>query len=72
MALRHDSPTWLLILLSAATLPTALSVVMLGPLLVALAHEFQTSVALAGQRAAATWVAHLHERLRTCHFLMAR
>ena len=54
MALRHDSPTWLLILLSAATLPTALSVVMLGPLLVALAHEFQTSVALAGQLAAAT------------------
>src|SRR5882724_884846 len=54
MALRQASPTWLLILLSAATLPTALSVVMLGPLLVALAHEFQTSVALAGQLAAAT------------------
>jgi len=54
MALRQASPTWLLTLLSAATLPTALSVVMLGPLLVALAHEFQTSVALAGQLAAAT------------------
>jgi MFS transporter, DHA1 family, inner membrane transport protein len=54
MALRQASPTWLLIVLSAATLPTALSVVMLGPLLVALAHEFQTSVAVAGQLAAAT------------------
>ncbi len=54
MALPHASPTWLLIVLSAATLPTALSVVMLGPLLVALAHEFQTSVAVAGQLAAAT------------------
>jgi MFS transporter, DHA1 family, inner membrane transport protein len=56
MALRQASPTWLLILLSAATLPTALSVVMLGPLLVALAHEFQTSVALVGQLSAATAV----------------
>ena len=54
MALRQVSSTWLLIVLSAATLPTALSVVMLGPLLVALAHEFQTSVAVAGQLAAAT------------------
>jgi hypothetical protein len=48
------SPKWLLILLSATTLPTALSVVMLGPLLVALAHAFQTSVAVSGQLAAAT------------------
>jgi predicted MFS family arabinose efflux permease len=54
MALRQASPTWLLILLCAAALPTALSVVMLGPLLVALAHEFQTSVAVVGQLAAAT------------------
>jgi hypothetical protein len=34
MVLHQASPTWLLIVLSAATLPTALSVVMLGPLLV--------------------------------------
>jgi hypothetical protein len=54
MVLHQASPTWLLIVLSAATLPTALSVMMLGPLLVALAHEFQTSVAVAGQLAAAT------------------
>src|SRR5919108_2891451 len=54
MAPRQASPTWLLILLCAAALPTALSVVMLGPLLVALAHEFQTSVAVVGQLAAAT------------------
>lgn len=54
MAPRQASPTWLLILLCAAALPTALSVVMLGPLLVALAHEFQTSVAIVGQLAAAT------------------
>jgi hypothetical protein len=40
-------------LLCSAALPTALSVVMLGPLLVALAHEFQTSVAVVGQLAAA-------------------
>jgi hypothetical protein len=54
MALHQASPTWLFIVLSAATLPTALSVVMLGPLMVALAHEFQTSVAVAGQLAEAT------------------
>jgi predicted MFS family arabinose efflux permease len=54
MAPRQASPTWLLIVLCAAALPTALSVVMLGPLLVALAHEFQTSVAVVGQLAAAT------------------
>ena len=62
MALPQASPTWLLIVFSAATLPTALSVVMLGPLLVALAHEFQTSVAVAGQLAAAT-----AEALRLAH-----
>ena len=44
----------LLILLSAAALPVALSGVMLGPLLVALANAFQTSVAMVGQLAAAT------------------
>ena len=54
MAPRQASPTWLLILLSAAVMPTALAGVMLGPLLVALAHEFQTSVAVVGQLAAAT------------------
>jgi predicted MFS family arabinose efflux permease len=54
MAPRQASPTWLLIVLCAAALPTVLSVVMLGPLLVALAHEFQTSVAVVGQLAAAT------------------
>ena len=43
---RQASPTRLLILLCAAALPTARSVVMLGPLLVALAHTFQTPVAL--------------------------
>ena len=53
MAPRQASPTGLLILLSAAVPDHALRV-MLGPLLVALAHEFQTSVALVGQFAAAT------------------
>jgi DHA1 family inner membrane transport protein len=44
----------LLLLLSVAAFLTLLSVLMLGPLLVALAHEFQTSVAIVGQLAAAT------------------
>jgi len=54
MVPRQASPIGLLILLSAVALPTALAGVMLGPLLVALAHEFQTSVAVVGQLAAAT------------------
>src|SRR2546422_333419 len=51
---RAASPTVLLILLSAAVFLTLVSVLMLGPLLVGLAHEFQTSVALVGQLVAAT------------------
>jgi predicted MFS family arabinose efflux permease len=41
-------------LLAAAAFLTLLSALMLGPLLVTLAHAFQTSVALVGQLAAAT------------------
>jgi predicted MFS family arabinose efflux permease len=48
MAPRQVSPTALLLLLSAAVFLTLVSVLMLGPLLVALAHEFQTSVAMVG------------------------
>ena len=44
----------LLILLSAAVFLTLVSVLMLGPLLVGLAQEFQTSVAIVGQLVAAT------------------
>jgi predicted MFS family arabinose efflux permease len=44
----------LLILLCAAAFPTALSLLMMAPLLVDLAQAFQTSVAVAGQLAAAT------------------
>jgi predicted MFS family arabinose efflux permease len=44
----------LLIVLCAVGLFPTLSGLMLGPLLVSLAHEFQTSVALVGQLAAAT------------------
>jgi MFS transporter, DHA1 family, multidrug resistance protein len=54
MASRQASPTVLLILLCVAVCLVNLSVLMLGPLLVALAHAFQTSVALVGQLAAAT------------------
>jgi predicted MFS family arabinose efflux permease len=57
MAPRQVSPTGLLILISVVALPTTLAGVMLGPLLVALAHEFQTSVAVVGQLAAATAIA---------------
>ncbi len=52
------SPTLLLILLVVATSITSLSMAMLGPLLVALANEFDTSVAVVGQLAGAsaiTW-----------------
>lgn len=51
---RQASPTVLLILLCAAVFVTNVSVLMLGPLLVSLAHEFQTSVAIVGQLVAAT------------------
>jgi DHA1 family inner membrane transport protein len=54
MAPRQISPTELLIMLCAVALPTALAAAMLGPLLVALADEFQASVAVVGQLAAAT------------------
>jgi MFS transporter, DHA1 family, inner membrane transport protein len=51
---RQTSPTVLLILLCAAVFLPAVTVLMLGPLLVALAHEFQTSIALVGQLVSAT------------------
>src|SRR5262245_16981720 len=51
---RHVSPTALLILLSASGFSTTRSVFMLGPLLIDLARDFQTSVAVVGQLAAAT------------------
>src|SRR5262245_3565706 len=51
---RQTSPTVLLILLCAAVFLPSVVVLMLGPLLVALAHEFQTSVAMVGQLASAT------------------
>ena len=54
MASRQASPTVLLILLCGAVFLVNLAVLMLGPLLVALAHAFQTSVAIVGQLAAAT------------------
>src|SRR5262250_1363080 len=54
MASRQASPTVLLILLCVAVFLVNLAVLMLGPLLVALAHAFQTSVASVGHLAAAT------------------
>src|ERR671935_58765 len=54
MAAHQVAPTGLLLLLSVAIFLTLLSVLMLGPLLVGLAHAFQTSVALVGQLVAAT------------------
>src|SRR5262245_57082564 len=54
MAPRPIAPTVLLLLLSAAVFLSLASVLMLGPLLVALAHEFQTSIAMVGQVVAAT------------------
>jgi hypothetical protein len=44
-------PTVVLILLCAAVFPSVLAVLMRGPLLVALADEFRTSVAVVGQLA---------------------
>jgi ACS family hexuronate transporter-like MFS transporter len=54
MAALQASPTVLLALFCVASFLVTLSAHMLGPLLVPLAHEFQTSVALVGQLAAAT------------------
>jgi predicted MFS family arabinose efflux permease len=54
MAPRQISSTVLLILLCTAVFLPSVVVLMLGPLLVALADEFQTSVALVGQLASAT------------------
>ncbi|HSX79305.1 MAG TPA: MFS transporter, partial [Candidatus Saccharimonadia bacterium] len=54
MASQQTSPTVLLILLGAAVFLPAVTVLMLGPLLVTLAHEFQTSVAVVGQLVSAT------------------
>jgi MFS transporter, DHA1 family, inner membrane transport protein len=54
MASRQASPTVLLLLLCVAVCLVNLAVLMLGPLLVALAQAFQTSVAIVGQLAAAT------------------
>ena len=48
------SPTLLLLLLAVAMFLTLLSVLMMAPLLVALASEFDTSVAVVGQLAGAT------------------
>jgi predicted MFS family arabinose efflux permease len=50
------SPNVLLTLLCAAAFPTALSLLMMAPLLVNLAQAFQTSVGVVGQLAAATAV----------------
>jgi len=54
MAPRQISPTVLLILLCVAVFLPSVTVLMLGPLLITLAHEFQTSVAMVGQLASAT------------------
>jgi predicted MFS family arabinose efflux permease len=54
MAPRQTPPTVVLIPLCAAVFPSVLAVLMLGPLLLALAHEFRTSVAVVGQLAGAT------------------
>ena len=51
------SPTFLLILLAVAISITSLSLLMLGPLLVALASEFDTSVAVVGQLVGASAIA---------------
>ena len=53
MTTPHPSPGLLVLLLSAAVFLVRTAALMLGPLLVALAAAFQTSVAAAGQLAAA-------------------
>jgi DHA1 family inner membrane transport protein len=57
MTPRQTSPTGLLILLCLVMNFASVSVLMLGPLLVALAHVFQTSVAMVGQLGGATALA---------------
>src|SRR5262249_19585022 len=54
MASRQASPTVLLILLCVAVFLVNLAVLMLGPLLAALAHAFHTSAAIVGQLSPAT------------------
>src|SRR5262245_32083197 len=54
MTPRQASPTLLLILLCVVAGLSFLSLLMLGPLLVDLAHELQTSVVIVGQLVAAT------------------
>ena len=51
------SPTFLLLFLALGAFLTMLSVLMLGPLLVELADEFHTSVAVAGRMAEDTSIA---------------
>jgi predicted MFS family arabinose efflux permease len=57
MTPRQTSSTGLLILLCLVVNFASVSVLMLGPLLVALAHAFQTSVAMVGQLGGATALA---------------
>jgi DHA1 family inner membrane transport protein len=57
MTPRQTSPTGLLIVLCLVVNCASLAVLMLGPLLVALAHAFQTSVAVVGQVGGATALA---------------
>lgn len=57
MTSRQASPTFLLTLLSGAAFLAAMSLLMLGPLLVELASEFQTSLAVVGQLGGASAIA---------------
>ena len=57
MAQAHSARIVLLLLLSAAFILARVVSLMLGPLLVDLAREFDTSVAVTGQLAAATFIA---------------
>ena len=54
MARPQLTPNALLLFLAVAIFMTFIVIVMLGPLLVDLAKEFRTSVAVTGQLAAAT------------------
>ena len=68
MAARQASPTLLLILLGTVAGLSFLALLMLGPLLVNLAQEFQISVVIVGQlvpSTAITWGSRLHERARS-------
>ncbi len=57
MLSRQASPTFLLVLLSVTTFLAMLAVLILSPLLVELAKEFNTSVAAVGQLGGATAIA---------------